>query len=157
MLQYVGGKISPEMETPKILWLKENRPHIYQQARHFFDLADYLTWRSTGDLARSVCTVTCKWTYLAHEQCWDAGYFRQIGLEELADEDFVRIGQRIVDPGTPCGDGLCAAAAEEMGLPIGTPVAVGMIDAHAGGIGTVGVLNGAVSNMPTSSAPPPAP
>ncbi len=89
------------MQTPKILWLKENRPHIYQQARHFFDLADYLTWRSTGDEARSVCTVTCKWTYLAHEQRWDAGYFRQIGLAELADEDFVRIGQRIVDPGTP--------------------------------------------------------
>ena len=147
VLRYVGGKISPEMETPKILWLKENRPHTYQQARHFFDLADYLTWRSSGDLARSACTVTCKWTYLAHEQRWDAGYFRQIGLEELADEDFVRIGQRIVDPGTPCGDGLCATAAEEMGLPVGTPVAVGMIDAHAGGIGTVGVLNGAVNNM----------
>ena len=87
VLRYVGGKISPEMQTPKILWLKENRPHIYQQARHFFDLADYLTWRSTGDEARSVCTVTCKWTYLAHEQRWDAGYFRQIGLDELADED----------------------------------------------------------------------
>lgn len=43
VLRYVGGKISPEMQTPKILWLKENRPHIYQQARHFFDLADYLT------------------------------------------------------------------------------------------------------------------
>ncbi|HDG9832808.1 TPA: FGGY-family carbohydrate kinase [Raoultella ornithinolytica] len=147
VLQYVGGRISPEMETPKILWLKENRPHIYEQARHFFDLADYLTWRATGDLARSVCTVTCKWTYLAHEQRWDAGYFRQIGLGDLAEDNFARIGQRIVDPGTPCGQGLCAEVAHEMGLPVGTPVAVGMIDAHAGGIGTVGVLNGAVSNM----------
>ncbi|EQB8222036.1 TPA: FGGY-family carbohydrate kinase [Klebsiella aerogenes] len=147
VLQYVGGTISPEMETPKLLWLKENRPQTYARARHFFDLADYLTWRATGDLARSVCTVTCKWTYLAHEKRWDADYFRQIGLAELAEEDFARIGQRIVDPGTPCGDGLTAAAAEEMGLPVGTPVAVGMIDAHAGGIGTVGVLNGAVNNM----------
>lgn len=147
VLQYVGGTISPEMETPKILWLKENRPQTYQQARHFFDLADYLTWRATGDLARSMCTVTCKWTYLAHEQRWDADYFRQIGLGDLADDDFARIGQRIVDPGTPCGQGLSAEAAREMGLPVGTPVAAGMIDAHAGGIGTVGVLDGAVSNM----------
>ncbi|MDJ1656483.1 FGGY family carbohydrate kinase, partial [Raoultella sp. Ech2A] len=117
VLQYVGGIISPEMETPKILWLKENRPQTYRQARHFFDLADYLTWRATGDEARSVCTVTCKWTYLAHEQRWDADYFRQIGLAELADEDFARIGQRIVDPGTPCGSGLTAVAAQQMGLP----------------------------------------
>lgn len=147
VLNYVGGTISPEMETPKILWLKENRPHIYQKAHHFFDLADYLTWRATGDLARSVCTVTCKWTYLAHEKRWDADYFHQIGLSELADENFARIGQNVVDPGTPCGQGLLEEAAHEMGLPVGTPVAVGLIDAHAGGIGTVGIKNGALANM----------
>lgn len=147
LLQYVGGAISPEMETPKILWLKENRPHIYRQARHFFDLADYLTWRATGDLARSVCTVTCKWTYLAHENRWDESYFRQIGLAELVEEGFARIGQQVAAPGAPCGQGLTEQAAREMGLPVGTPVSVGMIDAHAGGIGTVGVKNGALANM----------
>ena len=134
------------METPKLLWLKENRPQILPP-RAISSTGRLSHRRATGDLARSVCTVTCKWTYLAHEKRWDADYFRQIGLAELAEEDFARIGQRIVDPGTPCGDGLTAAAAEEMGLPVGTPVAVGMIDAHAGGIGTVGVLNGAVNNM----------
>ncbi|MTC36802.1 ribulokinase [Providencia alcalifaciens] len=147
VLNYVGGKISPEMETPKILWLKENRPQTYDDAWQFFDLADFLTWRSTGSLARSTCTVTCKWTYLAHEQRWDADYFRQIGLTELADENFARIGQDIVEPGTPNGHGLTAQAAEEMGLLIGTPVAAGMIDAHAGGIGTVGVNGDATANM----------
>lgn len=138
VLRYVGGRISPEMETPKLLWLQENRPQVFAAAWGFFDLADYLTWRSTGDLARSTCTVTCKWTYIAHENRWDAGYFREIGLGELADEGFARIGQRVVDPGTPLGSGLTAAAAADLGLNAGTAVAAGMIDAHAGGIGTVG-------------------
>ncbi|SQB29084.1 carbohydrate kinase [Citrobacter koseri] len=119
---------------------------MYENAWQFFDLADFLTWRATGDLARSICTVTCKWTWLAHENRWDPDYFRTIGLAELADDEFARIGQRIVPPGTPCGDGLTEQAAQEMGLPAGTPVAVGLIDAHAGGIGTVGVEGGALNN-----------
>ncbi len=139
VLRYVGGRISPEMETPKLLWLRENRPQVFDAAWQFFDLADFLTWRASGDLARSTCTVTCKWTYLAHERRWDAGYFRQIGLGVLADEDFARIGQTILDPGTALGRGLTAKAAAEMGLMAGTAVAAGMIDAHAGGIGTVGI------------------
>jgi D-ribulokinase len=140
VLAYVGGQISPEMETPKLLWLKENKPAVYAAADHFFDLTDYLTWRATGDTARSICTVTCKWTYLAHEKRWDASYFRQIGLEDLADQDFKRIGQVIVEPGTALGSGLTDKAAQDFGLAVGTPVAAGLIDAHAGGVGTIGAF-----------------
>ncbi|WP_426577343.1 FGGY-family carbohydrate kinase [Xenorhabdus stockiae] len=147
VLDYVGGKISPEMETPKILWLKENLRESFDNAWQFFDLADFLTWKSTSSLSRSTCTVTCKWTYLAHEKRWDPDYFRQIGLSELADENFSRIGQNIVEPGTPCGQGLTESAAKQMGLLAGTPVAAGMIDAHAGGIGTVGINGDATRNM----------
>jgi D-ribulokinase len=138
VLKFVGGKISPEMETPKLLWLLENRPAVFEAAWQFFDLTDFLTWRATGDLSRSTCTVTCKWTYLAHERRWDESYFRTVGLGVLADEGFARIGQTVVDAGTPLGSGLTANAAAELGLLTGTPVATGVIDAHAGGIGTVG-------------------
>ena len=147
VLRYVGGRISPEMETPKILWLKENRPQIFDTTWQFFDLADFLTWRATGDLSRSTCTVTCKWTYLAHEKRWDASYFHQIGLGALVDEGFARIGQAIVEPGSAVGQGLTAAAAEELGLTAGTAVAAGLIDAHAGGIGTVGIGAGPQANL----------
>lgn len=147
VLKYVGGRISPEMETPKLLWLKENRPDVFAAAWQFFDLADFLTWRATGDLARSTCTVTCKWTYLAHQRRWDPGYFHAIGLDELADEDFARIGQRIVDPGTALASGLTERASRELGLPAGTAVAAGMIDAHAGGIGTVGIGGAPQANL----------
>lgn len=139
VLRYVGERISPEMETPKILWLKENRPHIFDSAWQFFDLADFLTWQATGDLSRSTCTVTCKWTYLAHEQHWDSSYFYKIGLGQLADEEFARIGTKMVEPGTPLGGGLTPDAAKALGLKAGTPVAAGMIDAHAAGIGTAGI------------------
>ena len=137
VLDYVGGAVSPEMQTPKLLWLSENRPEAFAAAWQFFDLADYLGWRATGSLVRSTCTLTCKWTYLAHERRWDESYFRAIGLGVLADEQFARIGTEIVEPGTPIG-GLSARAAAELGLAAGTPVAAGLIDAHAGGVGTVG-------------------
>ncbi|MDR3437040.1 FGGY-family carbohydrate kinase [Telmatospirillum sp.] len=138
ILRYVGNTISPEMETPKLLWLKENMPATWQRAAHFFDLPDFLTWRATGTPSRSLCSTVCKWTYLGHEGRWDESYFRQVGLGQLADEDFRRIGQEVLPMATPVGRGLSAEAAAEFGLPAGIPVATSIIDAHAGGIGVIG-------------------
>ncbi len=136
-LAFVGNRISPEMQLPKVLWLKENLPESFARAQAFMDLTDYLTWRSTGSQARSACTVTCKWTYLPHLGGWDKGFLQKIGLGTLADNGFARIGARIVSPGTPLGQGLSATAAADLGLPEGTPVAAGLIDAHAGGLGSL--------------------
>jgi D-ribulokinase len=138
VLRYVGGSISPEMEMPKLSWLKRNLAPSFDAAGHFFDLADYLTWRATGALARSMCTVTCKWNYLAHERRWSAPYFKRIGLEDFVAEDYARIGTEIVAPGTPLGTGLSPSAAQDLGLAAGTPVGASLIDAHAGGIGAIG-------------------
>jgi FGGY-family pentulose kinase len=138
VLRYVGGVISPEMQAPKLLWLKERNPDSYASAWQFLDLTDFLTWRATGSLARSICTVTCKWTYVQKDGGWNAGFFRDIDLGDLAEDGFARIGTEIVDAGTALGAGLSAEAAADMGLPVGTCVAAGLIDAHAGGLGTVG-------------------
>jgi FGGY-family pentulose kinase len=137
VLRYVGGRISPEMQTPKLLWLRENRPATWRRAALFLDLPDFLTWRATGSQSRSLCTTVCKWTYLGDERRWDPSYFRAIGLEDLADEQFARIGTRILPLGRRIG-GLTAAAAAELDLPPGLPVSAGAIDAHAGGIGMLG-------------------
>lgn len=137
VLDYVGGTISPEMETPKLAWLAKHQRASFDAAWQFFDLADFLTWRASGSLARSTCTLTCKWTYLAHEQRWDADYFEAIGLGVLAEEGFKRIGTDIRAPGEAVG-GLTREVAEAWGLAEGIPVAAGLIDAHAGGVGTVG-------------------
>jgi D-ribulokinase len=138
VLRYVGGSISPEMEIPKLLWLKRHLPSTYQSAGHFFDLADYLSFRATGSTARSMCTLACKWNYLAHEQRWSGSYFERVSLGDLASDKYAKIGNEIVAPGTPLGAGLTQASACDLGLPLGTPVGASLIDAHAGGVGTIG-------------------
>jgi D-ribulokinase len=138
VLRYVGGSISPEMEIPKLLWLKRHLPSSYRSAGHFFDLADYLSFRATGSMQRSICTLACKWNFLAHERRWSASYFERIGLGDLALNDYAKIGSEIVAPGTPLGTGLSASAACDFGLVAGTPVGASLIDAHAGGVGTIG-------------------
>jgi len=142
VLRYVGGSISPEMEMPKLLWLKRHLRASFDAAGHFFDLADYLTWRATGSLQRSTCTVTCKWNYLAHDGGWSASFFDRIGLSDFVAEKYARIGTEIVAPGTRLGAGLTRAAASDLGLSPGTPVGASLIDAHAGGIGAIGGRDG---------------
>ncbi|MEJ5114311.1 FGGY-family carbohydrate kinase [Erwinia billingiae] len=138
VLDYVGGVISPEMQTPKLLWLKQHMPNSWQNIGHVFDLPDFLTWRATQDETRSLCSLVCKWTYMGHENRWDESYFRQIGLEDLLEHDAAKIGRDVKTMGEPLGLGLTQRAASEMGLLPGTAVSVSIIDAHAGSLGTLG-------------------
>jgi FGGY-family pentulose kinase len=157
VLTYVGGTISPEMQSPKLLWLKENLPATWRRAARFLDLPDFLTYRATGDDTRSLCTTVCKWTYLGHEPGgartagadareghevsigrWEDSFFREVGLGDLVDEGYRRIGTRARPMGERIGGGLTAQAAEELGLRPATPVGVSLIDAHAGGVGMIG-------------------
>ena len=88
----------------------------------------------------------CKWTYQGHQEptisgsvgSWDHTYWESVGLAELASEAYRRIGTRIRPMGEPIGQGLTQSAAADFGLNPGTPVAVSIIDAHAGGIGMLG-------------------
>ena len=138
VLRYVGGSVSPEMEMPKLLWLKRHLPSTYDKAGHFFDLADFLSFKATGSTTRSICTLTCKWNFLAHDGGWSRTYLERIGLGDLAEHDYARIGREIAAPGTALGGGLSKFAAQELGLIEGTPVGASLIDAHAGGVGTIG-------------------
>ena len=148
VLRYVGGKISPEMHAPKLIWLARRKPETIGAAGHFFDLTDFLSFRATGSLIRSACPATCKFGYLAHERRWPAEFFDSVGLGFLKDENYARIGAKIAAPGAPLGRGLMAEAAAAMALRPGTPVGAGLIDAHAGAAGTLGACGAGMSSDP---------
>ncbi|XP_069020789.1 FGGY carbohydrate kinase domain-containing protein [Embiotoca jacksoni] len=138
VLSRVGGVMSQEMQPPKLLWLKENlKESCWNKAAHFFDLPDFLSWKATGSLTRSLCTLVCKWTYCPPEG-WDASFWTSIGLEDLLKNNFSKIGNVTCSPGSPLGDGLTQEAAADLGLDPGTAVGASLIDAHAGGLGLIG-------------------
>jgi FGGY-family pentulose kinase len=135
-LDYVGGVMSPEMELPKLLWLKRHMPLAWARYGVALDLADFLAWRASGKVCVSACTVTCKWTYLNHaDPPWQQDLFDRIGLGDLPAR--ARLPARAMPIGTPAGT-LSAQAAGELGLTQGCMVGVGLIDAHAGGVGLLG-------------------
>uniref|UniRef100_A0ABD2WA68 Uncharacterized protein n=1 Tax=Trichogramma kaykai TaxID=54128 RepID=A0ABD2WA68_9HYME len=87
LLKYVEGKISLEMEIPKLLWLKQNLPGTWKRTELFFYLTDFLTWKATGCESRLSCSLVCKWNYrsgpnITNNWCFD--YLEEIGLSDLA-------------------------------------------------------------------------
>lgn len=87
VLKYVGGTMSLEMEIPKVLWLKKHMPKEVFESSMFFDLPDFLTYKATGDMARSNCSLACKCSYVPPgvegSKGWNEDFFKKIGLEEL--------------------------------------------------------------------------
>ncbi len=142
VLDYVGGVISPEMETPKLRWLKREMPQSFARAHAFFDLPDWLVHKATGEDIRSLCSTVCKWTYLGQNgtkgEGWDKAYFESAGIAELGADNFRAIGNRFAAPGDRVGS-LSDAAAADLGLAPGTAVAASLIDAYSGALGTMGV------------------
>ena len=142
-LNYVGGKMSVEMELPKIMWLKRFRS--IKNAK-FFDLPDYLTYKATGEETRSLCSSVCKQGMLPSGvegsiDGWSVDLLNKIGLNELIEDNFSSLGGTLkkkgsfLSAGQPVGC-LCKVAADDMGLTESCIVSSGIIDAYAGWVGT---------------------
>ncbi|MCP8894100.1 FGGY-family carbohydrate kinase [Shinella daejeonensis] len=139
-LLHAGEVMSPEMQMPKLMWLKRNRPEQWARAGYFFDLADFVTWRATGSPARSRCTTTAKWNYLAHEaQPWNESFLAAIGLSDLTGRG--GLPTETLPAGRPVGR-LTREAAAELGLDDGVVAGAGLIDAYAGALGVLGPYAG---------------
>ncbi len=138
VLKFVGGVMSPEMTTPKLMWVKRHLPQSWARTGQLFDLADFLTHKASGSLARSQCTLTAKWTYLAHErEAWRPDFFAAVGLADMFEH--AALPERASPAGADLGP-LTGQAAEQLGLTPACRVGAGVIDAFAGALGVVGGL-----------------
>ncbi len=130
VLRYVSGRVSPEWMLPKALWLKRNETEVYEHADRIVECTDWMMYRLTAHWTLSLNHVAVKWNYARPDGGWPLGLMRAVGLDDLP----ARWPERII----PLGRGeaaLSRAAAEDLGLRAGTPVAQGGIDAYLGMLG----------------------
>ncbi len=122
-----GGAISAEWEFAKALQVLEEDPEVYRAVDLWVEGADWIVWELCGALVRNPCTAGYKGIFQ------DGRYPSRDFLGALHPEfaDFAE--QKLAGPMGSLGamaGGLSARAAEWTGLPEGTPVAVGNVDAH---------------------------
>lgn len=128
-LSRYGGKISSEWLIPKIWNILNEAPEIYYAAAGFTEAADWVAFMLTGTFSRSVCGAGYKGIW-SKQSPVDAAFLEACDprLRNLEAEKL----NVPIKPIGGCVGGLDARGAELLGLKEGTPVAVPIIDAHAG-------------------------
>jgi D-ribulokinase len=145
-----GGSVSPEMQTPKLLWLARHRPEVWAGLRSVYDLCDHLAFRATGRPVRSLCATAAKWPYLPERGGWAQDLLAGLGIADFPHDD------PVLAPGVTIGP-LSREGAAELGLDRECVVAAGLIDAFAGALGAapgMPVLIAGTSNCVMASGVP---
>ena len=122
-----GGKISAEWQFAKALQLLEEDPDVYRMAKRWIEAADWIIWQLTGAESRNACTAGYKGIFQ------DGRYPSREFLAALNPGFASFAADKLAHPVLPLGSragSLSARAAGWTGLPEGTAVAVGNVDAH---------------------------
>lgn len=144
LLDRYGGRVSSQWLPPKALELKEEVPAIYRDGDLILEALDWLTFQLTGRLCRSTCAAGFK--------CfWDPEEGYAPLLARLDGDLPHKLRGRMTSPWEPAGT-LTPRWAERLGLTTQTVVAAGIIDAHAGVLGSGITESGKLLMMMGTSA-----
>jgi xylulokinase len=132
ILERCGNALTSQSVGPKILWLKNNRPDIYEKAAKIVTSTTYIVQKLTGRCVIDHYTAAnFSPLYVVDEQRWSDDLNPDIvSLDKLPE----------VLWSTDVAGAVTPAASHATGLAAGTPVITGTIDAAAEAF-SVGVLD----------------
>ncbi|MEO3753271.1 FGGY-family carbohydrate kinase [Streptomyces sp. B6B3] len=132
LLERCGSPLTSQAVGPKLAWLRQEEPDVYARTRRWFMASSYLVHRLTGAYVLDHHSASqCTPLYDLRGGHWIEDWCEEIapGLE----------WPRLVWPAEVVGE-VTADAATATGLPAGTPVVAGTVDAwaEATGVGATG-------------------
>jgi len=116
LFKNTGNIPTAKDSIPKILWLKEERPEIWERTAYLLDCKEYILFKLTGKIAIDWVGASVYFLFNPYTKKWSEEVCRELGipLEKLP-------------PAFPCTDvigEITSEAARETGLKAGTPVVI---------------------------------
>lgn len=154
-IEAVTGQMAvlPTWPATKILWLKNNRTDVFQNAATYMMIKDYVVYRLTGNKLGDMSIATFTFYFDIYEKKYWQKMLKAIGITET------QLPQ-LAEPCTIAGN-VTSATAEAAGLSENVRVNIGTLDHFTGMIGTGNVSlggmtlsTGTVMALTTMSAEP---
>jgi xylulokinase len=125
LLEWCGSVLSTQAVGPKFLWLRRNEPEVWEKTRTFFMASSFVAHRLTEEYVLDHHSASeCAPLYDVREYGWI-----EDRTEEIAPDLPL---PRLLWPADVAGE-VSREASEATGLPAGTSVAAGTIDAWSAG------------------------
>lgn len=137
LINMAGNPALTGFTAPKILWVREHEPAIYEKTRHILLPKDYIRFCMTGEYATEVGDASGTLLLDVKKRAWNHKLLGLLGI----DKDLL---PRCYESHEVTGT-LTASAAKALGLRAGTPVVGGSGDQPAGAVGNGIVQSGIVS------------
>ena len=118
----MGLHFNASFALPKILWIKSNKPDVYENARLIIHQADYIVGRLCGEFGVSDYSNSLKTGYDLIDNCWPE-FIDDLGLDRGKLPN-------IVAPGDIIGK-VSRIMASELGLSTETYITAGATDGYA--------------------------
>lgn len=135
--KYTGNKALTGFTAPKVLWVKRNRPEVYEQISHVLLPKDYIRFKLTGKYASDVSDASGTLFFDVANRCWSLEMLEVLGLtEDVLPKCFESFEVTGI---------ITQEAAGLTHLGAGIPVVGGGGDQAAGAVGTGIVSEGMVS------------
>jgi xylulokinase len=123
LLDITGNGVDSYYGFTKMLWLRENRPDVWANTRYFLPPNAYVIHQLTGEIA------------VDHSSAGNIGGVYDVARREWSDTMLDQLGipatmmpERLVESTDVVG-GLLSQWTERIGLPAGTPIVAGGVDA----------------------------
>ncbi len=127
LFHLTGANLDASHVAPKILWIRDNEPHIFEQSRHLLLPGSYMAYRLTGEAVVDYSNASSTLLFDVKHKKWAQPLVNVLGLDEQ------QLGR--IDGATSIIGPLTHNAAERLGLTTKTLVAVGSGDEHAACVG----------------------